>query len=297
MRPSTLMLTLLVLVAQSAPGIAARVATKPIQHEPTPVYQAYCGGTCDRAGNVVTQGFPANVSGRDVIGAVPGVLVIDPGGTQPLKGWPNFVSASLPTGPADRSWTVTDVLLRKTVPTYNCSVAIGGKPVLLHGSANLRYWWPLMYELPGTEWTLIVTYKTIVWDDDGPGPNPAGTTHQDVWTWRVDATLASMESVVELFHELPVGTCDVPLINGESIYTQLIDNLERLRCYRDPSDPEMTEDFYNFILMLEDYCLTVDCGSCGLGIGIRNTVENPACCKLLADADYVLASLTNSTAP
>lgn len=297
MRLSTLILTALVLAATSAPCLAVRVLTKPIQHPPLLVYQAYCGETCDGAVNAVFQGFPANGPGDDVIEAVPGVLAIDPGGTQPLKGWPNYVSASDPTtGPSDGVWNVTNVSLRKISPAYVCMVAIGGSSLLQHGSANIRMWWPLMYELPGTQWILTITYKTMPWDDDGAGPNLPAITHQDVWTWKVDATLESMESVVKLFHELPVGICDGALINGESLYAQLLDSLEGLRSYTDPTDPEMTEDFFNFILLLEDCCLTVDCGSGGSEMGIRNTVENPACCKLLADADYVLAT-SGSAAP
>jgi len=283
----TILLIMVALFIISVPAMAARVVNKPISHDPFLLYQAYCGATCVGAGNQVNLGL--NGFGADVIKAVPGVLAIDPGGIDPVKGWPNFVSASLPGGPAD-GWTVTNVSLRKTVPTYVCTVAIGGAAVLQQGSANIRLWWPLMYELPGTKWVLTVSYKTSVWDDDGAGPNLAATTHQDVWEWDVTASLASLANLVDLFHELPVGSCQVALINGADLYKQIQTTITTLEGMN-PADPEMAEVFNSFILLLEDSCLTVDCGTCSNDLGIRNTSENPACCKLLADADYIIDAL------
>jgi len=288
----TILLTLIALIVLSVPAMSARVVNKEIPHEPFCVYQAYCGQTCIEAGNQVFKGL--NGFGSDVIEAVPGVLAINPGGTQPVNGWPNFVTASQPGGPPAASdgttfWTVTNVSMRKTVPTYVCTVGIGGAPVLQQGSANIRLWWPLMYELPGTKWTLTISYKTLVWNDGVPGNLPA-TTHQDVWTWEVCATLQSMGNLVDLFHELPVGSCQVPLINGKDLYEGLEEAIGTLETM-DPSDPEMAEVFNSFILLLEDSCLTVECGSCDSALGIRNTTENPACCKLLADADFIIDAL------
>lgn len=284
----TILLIMVALFIISVPAMAARVVNKPITHECFTLYQAYCGATCPGVGNQVFQGL--NGFGEDVIEAVPGILAINPGGFGPVKGWPNFVTASQSGGPADGSWTVTNVSMRKTVPTYICTVAIGGAAVLQQGSENIRLWWPLMYELPGTEWTLTISYKTIVWDDDGAGPNLPATTHQDVWCWKVDATLESLANLVDLFHELPVGSCQVPILNGKDLYESIEDAISTLQAM-DPSDPEMAEVFNSFILLLEDSCLTVDCGSCSADLGIRNTTENPACCKLLADADWIINAL------
>lgn len=282
MKQKAILFTMIALVAMSLPAMSARVVNKPIPHSPFLVYQAYCGGICGTTSN-----------GGSVIKAVPGVLAIDPGGTQPLNGWPNFVSAS---GDAGLDWTVTNVSLRKTVPTYTCTIPIGGAAVLQQGSDNIRLWWPLMYELPGTKWTLTVTYKTAVWDDDGAGPNLAATTHQDVWEWEVRATLSSMANLVDLFHQLPAGNCAVALINGTDLYKQIQTTIATLKTM-DPIDPETAEVFNSFLLLIEDSCLTVDCGSCSTDLGIRNTVENPACCKLLADAEYVLANAATDLNP
>lgn len=315
MKQKTILLIMVALIVMSVPAMALKVAVKQHEYPCVPVYQAYCGqtgtATCLETGNAVFMGL--NPLGADVITAVPGVLAINPGGTQPANGWPNFVSASqvtdgtvlysgaaipgspkvaiLATGATYAlPWTVTNVTLRKTVPTYLCTVAIGGAPVLQQGSANIRLWWPLMYELPGTKWTLTISYKTTLWEDGYQG-NPAATTHVDVWCWTVDATLPSLANLVDLFHELPVGSCQVPLINGKDLYESLQSTLVALKSM-DPADPDMSLEFDTFILLLEDSCLTVDCNSaCSGDVGIRNTSENPACCKLLADADYIYTTL------
>jgi len=296
----TILLIMVALFVLAVPAMSARIVNKPIDHPAFCVYQAYCGATCIDAGNQVFKGL--NGFGCDVIKAVPGILAINPGGFGPVNGWPNFVTASLPGGPVG-GWTVTNVSMRKTVPNYICTVPIGGTGVLQQGSANIRLWWPLMYEIPAgsidadgnfvdssTNWVLTISYKTAVWDDDGAGPNLPATTHQDTWTWKICVTLESLENLVDLFHELPVGSCQVPLLNGKDLYEEIQSTLETLEGMN-PADPEMAEVFNTFILLLEDNCLTVDCGSCSPDLGIRNTTENPACCKLLADADYLILKL------
>ena len=87
-----IVLTMIALFVLSLPAMAAKVLNVPICHPPICVYQAYCGSTCVENGNQWFLGF--NGLGDDVIKAVPGVLAIDPGGTGPANGWPNFVSAS-----------------------------------------------------------------------------------------------------------------------------------------------------------------------------------------------------------
>jgi hypothetical protein len=293
---TTIILIMVALIAISTSAMAAKVVNVPIPHPPFLVYQAYCGDTCTGVGNQCFLGF--NGLGEDVIEAVPGILCIVPGETatyglpEPGVDWTNYVTASIePGGPSDGKWTVTNTSLKKTVPTYDCTVAIGGAPVLQQGSANIRRWWPLMYELPGTKWLLTITTKTVAtWDDDGTGPNAPAATHQDTWTWQVDATLDSLGYLVDLFHELPVGSCQVPLISSESLYGQIEDSITALKGM-DPTDPNMADEFNAFILLIEDNCVTVDCGTCSPDLGIRNTTENPACCKILADLDFIAAQL------
>ncbi len=271
-----------VVLFQRSPGAASPVlydlTITPGQQVDPPatefrLLQAYCGKSCEP--NLAWAGIRGR-SGSDVITAVPGVFAFDPGGPN----WPNFVSAAAQNKP----YTLTNVRLSKTVPQYVCAVPIGGKPVLQQGSARsarIRTWWPLMYELPGTKWTLTLDYKIDV---------APYTAKQDVWSWQVDATFDSLEGIIRLFYQLPAGNCQVPLISGASLYNRLLADIATLKSM-DPSDPAMADALYGFILFVENHCATAGCGECTPEAGIRNTLENPACCKILADADYIAEAL------
>jgi len=265
---------------------------------PRVVSQAYCGASCG-PGNSHNAGF-AGLQG-DVISSVPGVLSIVPGGGLKTDqsghqsfviDWRNFVPAF---GVVD--YTVTNVTLRKTVPEYECTAEIGGRLVVQQGTANIQTWWPLMYELPGTVWTLAISYRTSVpWDDDGPGPHLAATNHQQVSTWQVDATLQSMKNLLELFRELPLGINQVPLISNSTLYQVLQGKLDNIiQLVAENKKAEAAEALIEFVMEVTDACIpTYDLGKPidgGAGTGIANTCENPACCKLLADAEWVAAAL------
>ena len=281
----TIVLILVALFVISLPAMAARVINKPIPHDPICVYQAYCGLTCEEVnGNKVFQGF--NGLGDDVIKAVPGVLAIDPGWVGPANGWPNFVSAAQAVG---LELNITNVALKKEVPYWPCTVdGFGGQGGIVQGSNNVRLWWPLMYELPGTQWTLTVSYKTLPWMD--PANHELATTHQDVWVWKVCADLEHLKNLIDLFHQLPVGSLQVPIINGEALYCELIARVEALQ-EADPADPQTTADFFDLDMLIENSCITVACGEPTTELGIRNTTENPACCKLQADVEWIMEEL------
>jgi len=271
-----LVLVAVALLVASLPAMAAKVVNVPIPHDPFTIYQAYCGQTCSSVqGN---KEFLGTAVGADVIKAVPGVLSIVPG-----DAWANFVTAA-----GKVAYTVTNVTLRKTVPAYECTVPVGGLSVLQQGTANITTWWPLMYEIPGTKWTLTITYKTPVWNDGVPGNLPA-TTHQDVWVWQVGASFGSIIDLINLFSELPAGSCQVPLINNKALADALVAEVQALQAITDPA--ELSDAYAAFVLHLSDLCVTVDCGTCSPELGIRNTTENPACCKLLADADFLAEEL------
>ncbi|NLN75283.1 MAG: hypothetical protein GX139_03100 [Armatimonadetes bacterium] len=283
----TLTLILLGLLVTCTAASAARVISQPIYQEPIYLYSAYPGKNCADNGRKVI-GTAAIIPSEPVL-AVPGVLSIDPGGITPINGWPNYVSAGKSDGPSDGLWNVMNVALRKNSPRFICTVPINSAVYYRQGSGNIQRWWPLMYEVPGTEWVLTISYKTTPWDDDGPaGPNKLATTHQDVWTWRLDANLDSMQNLVDLFYQLPIGSCGTPIISNEALRDDLINRLQSLKSYPSTDIPEYTMELYDLIMMIQDCCLTVDCGYCSQRAGIYNTVETPACCKLLAEAEYIL---------
>ncbi|MEN6356221.1 MAG: hypothetical protein ABFD83_03955 [Armatimonadota bacterium] len=216
--------------------------------------------------------------------AVPAVLAIVPGGN-----WANYVGAAQD----EVEYTLKNVTLQKKTPEIlQCTDVFPARTITQQGICNIRLWWPLMYEIPGTTWTLCIRYGTQTpYDDDADGSNPPGCDHSNTWKWTVDTDIYGMIRLLALFHELPFGKEEVPLISDEVLYDILLEKLIQIR------DLISVGDTANAGLMLEEFelmvmnaCITVlptRPNSTGFGTGITNSDENPACCKLLADAEYI----------
>ncbi len=306
MKKSLVVIALLLLVA--VPAMAARVQVVPVERGDIELYQAYPGDS--NGTNVAQDGFnPA--AAADVITAVPGVLSIVPG-----VEWANFVYAAAGTSPL--AYDLKDVTLCKTIAdVLQCNDVFNDPqnhgidpevPICQKGTDDIRLWWALMYEPAGTCWQLKIFYGTPVkWDDDGPGPNPAGYTHTDIWNFCVVADAWSLEDVINLFHQLPFGLDEVPLISNELLlvndpiegddirdFDEILCELQAAFGVReDPTDDDLLEAgnlLEEFELLVMDNCIYVspDFGLAGgIGTGIAETAENPACCKLLTDAEYI----------
>ena len=118
-------------------------------------------------------------------------------------------------------YTIKNVSLVKECPDYvQCSTVFPPITVSQQGTPNIRLWWPLMYEVPSCTFTLTTLYGTPeLYDDDGPlGPNPAAWVHVEEWVWHVDCNFQSLSLLLELFHEIPFGLDEVPLISDEPLY-------------------------------------------------------------------------------
>lgn len=271
------------LVAVSAPLHAARLAVTPIVHPPMWLYEAYRGSSNLTAR--AAQGHRG--SGEELVTAVPGVLRINPG-----PNWANFVGAAQQSPPIP--YAIKNVVLQKELPTTaQCADVFTSSPVRQQGTQNIRLWWPLMYEVAGTKWTLTILYGTTQpFDSDGPlGPNPAGYTHTEVWQWQVEVTLDSMKNLLTLFHELPFGKSQTPLISDEVLYARLQSLLAEITVITIIGDSvDAGFALGEFEMMLMDSCLSTMPAKpipTGPGTGIAQTAENPACCKLLTDAEYL----------
>jgi len=279
MKKSLALIALLLIIA--VPAMAARVQTIPITHEMEFVYQCYEGDSNET--NLEFRGYEG--TGDDVINAVPGVLSIVPG-----DNWENFIGAAQEEVP----YTIKNVVLQKQTPSIiQCSDIFRANVISQQGTPNIRLWWPLMYEVPGTMWTLTILYGTPEpYDDDGPmGPNPAGYVHTEVWQWQVDATLESLECLLNLFHELPFGLDEVPLISDEELFPILLEKIEAIQAAMSMTDHTSAGLILGDIEMeVMDACIsTSPISPCptGPGTGIANSLENPACCKILADVEYI----------
>lgn len=249
------------------------------------LYQAYPGDS-----NELDQHFGGYLGqSGDTISAVPGVFVLVPGDK-----WKNFVKAAQ----VGVEYELKNVVLTKQVPTFaQCTDVFRPITIRQQGTPNIRLRWPLMYEAPGTTWTLTIQYGTsFPWDDDGPvGPNPAGYYHESEWEWSVDASLESMKLLLDLFHEVPYATDEVPLISDEVLYPNLKAKLDEVIAFYEAGD--MVKAAFalgEFEMTVMDACIGVSPKMPypgGPGTGIANSEENPACCKLLVDAEYVAKKL------
>ena len=272
------MLIALAIFVLSIPVMAGKVTQINITHPVIDVYQAYAVSEGEGATTVL--GY--NGFGNATITAVPGVLSIDPG-----LNWSNFINAPASVGPFIKNVTLTKV----TGTTGQCSDVFPVTTVNQQGSANIRLWWPLMYELPGTTWTLTVFYGTRLPYKDSANPNNAAYAHTEVWTFAVTADIESMEAELALFHEIPFGKDEVGLISDEVLFPVLEAKLAGV------ADDLAIGNTFDGGLLLSDFEMEVS-DACitssplfpdptGIRTGIANTDENPACCKLLADAEFV----------
>ena len=139
-----------------------------------------------------------------------------------------------------------------------------------------------MYEAPGTEWIL-----EIAWVQRG-----TLIVYNDIWRWKVHATLDSMNALIRLFHQLPWGTCEVPLISDEDLYPELLEKLAEVQNAWPADEIGALDALLDFENLVIDNCIFV-CPPAPMPrdemgrLGITQTDENPACCKLLIDAEYV----------
>ncbi len=249
---------------------------------PPTLKQVFCGLTCDpETGNAVHYGIYG--LGADVITAVPGVFSIDPGDAQ----WSNWV----PAAQAGVPYTLKDVILRKQVdPSEDCPDVYRGTDVTQH-LPNVQLWWPLMYELPGTTFTLTVYYDTDSPWDEGGTASPS-ISHVNAYSFRVDTSLPDLKYLLALFHQLPLGTHQVPLISDEALYKQMQADLDLIiSLISQGQDAVAGEKLIAFRMLVENHCiddfLPTKPVIGGAGTGVANTCDNPACCKILADVTWI----------
>lgn len=287
----TLPFILVLCLALSAPALAGRITSTVLAHPVQQVYQA--NPTSDLTSIPCYMGYLG--AGTAPVVAVPGVLCITPGCNE----WPNYVAAARAGVP----YTIKNVSFVKTTPQYTqCAGVFPAHTVTQQGTANIRKWWPLMYEIPSTTYTLTILYGTPdLFDDDGPtGPNPPAWVHMEQWTWHVDVDLYHLSLLLALFREVPFGRDEVPLISDEFLYEALQAKIVAAYNAAQAGDiPTAAFALSDFELEVMDACIGTSPAfpnPFGFGTGIANTPENPACCKLLVDAEYLFLSQFGMTA-
>jgi len=273
------LLVLIAVVLIAMPVMAGRIQVQNvIDHQPpADMFQAYAGDS--NGTDLSFGGTPA-----DVIEAVPGVLKLVPGAK-----WTNFVTSG------GYAYGIKSVTLTKDhdcdfiqCTDFNSLKDVSqGTGTSDPESSNIRLWWPLMYEPPCTEWTLEIVWSLI---------GNTSTRNIETWHWKMDVTYSSLESLIKLFHELPWGTCEVPLISDEKLYQDLLDGLAAIKtAWPEPAGAGGDYDkalaaLLAFEDLIGDNCI-FECppspAPTGDKNGITQTRENPVCCKLLVDAEYL----------
>lgn len=250
---------------------------------------------------VLFQAVPANSLGTDLcfrgylppiedaISSAPGILSIVPQGPgQPP--WANFIAAAQAGVP----YTIKTTALVKQTPGFTqCHPVFPAHTVTQTGTPNIRLWWPLMYETPGTTFTLSILYGTpSLFDDDGPGPDKPAWVHLAKFSKTVVADFDSLSDLLELFHELPFGLDEVPLVSDETLYPILQAKIAAAKAAFENCDLATAAFILaDFELEVMDACIDDSPAfpsPTGPGTGIANSEENPACCKLLVDVEYIL---------
>jgi hypothetical protein len=282
LRKTSIAICVTIIIALGSTAQAGRLTSTMITHLEQ-IHQA-CTATSDDC--VTFRGYLRPEA--NVISAAPGILAIDPGGAA----WPNFVGAAQANPPVP--YTIKNVSLVKECPQYvQCGDVFVPRTISQQGTSNIRLWWPLMYELPSCVFKLTILYGTpVLYDDDGSGPNPPAWVHVEQWVWHVDVDIPRLSTLLELFHELPFGLDEVPLISDEPLYEALQTKLaDAQAAFLAGNTAQAALILTDFELEVMDACIDVSPpfpNPTGPGTGIANTEENPACCKLLVDVEYIL---------
>jgi len=209
-------------------------------------------------------------------------------------------------------------------PDSNGNLVIQFYTYVQFGS-GIRTWWSLNFTQPGTRFCLQVVSACQFTPRDASG-NPVGVQrtrlHMDNWRWRVTADEHTLLNVIELMHGGAVSTLEVPCIMGEDMYDALKTARQRLADAIAGTTDSRLNDVGNALFDMEALivanCLfvevlnplvafpgpmqygapniqppgnaaaTVIFGNQGSAVaGIIDTVENPCCCKLLVDLEWI----------
>jgi len=183
---------------------------------------------------------------------------------------------------------------------------------------GVRTWWSLNFTQPGTKFILEVVSVCRSADLTNGVPG-AAVVHKDTWTWRVVANVDTLANLIEVMHGGAVGTLEVPCILAEDMYDALVKAKDRLRtAVTGGNATDIGNAIFDFEALIVSNCLFVDVldpllefpgpmqfsapniqppgnlaptvkvGNQGSAIaGIIDTIENPCCCKLLVDLEWI----------
>jgi hypothetical protein len=293
-------------VASSSTPISVLNSSAPmdvVEHPRQYLAQAYPAVSQPLAGVADDRCFDGIRQGENTGTAVPGLLCLD---TTIVNGVPRLNLNSFVTCPSGQTQPfVQSYRLIKNVPgSAKCPMTFSPRVYYQFGT-GIRTWWALQFTQPGTTFTLELTVRCL---------DPRGRQlrfHVDRWTWEVIATLDTFENLIHLLHTNAVGTTEVPCIVGEDIYAALLDGLQAMRDAQTQGHAKLQDAFFNLEGLVTTFCAfgevlepeawfdnnppgnAAPTGPMGI-VGIIETTENPCCCKLLVDLEYIGTQMVTS---
>jgi len=268
-------------------------------------------------------GLPAGVTGteRCIVGTATGIakgafepirfvgniLCIDPG---PEGQFLTFAQNCL----AGTTPVVQGLKLIKTAPLIpKCpDVYPAATYVQTPVSTGIRTWFPLKHEPCDTTYVLEIEFACV-----GPDPRTGVRVVRQVrlnrYTFRVVITPDTLSWVVHALHNEPLGVCEVPCITDEALFQLLIDQANAIRTEAAAGASRIRQLNTAFDVMeativarcfftlavwqVSGTAPSVTVNPCAIfggllpgnftiadfGFGIVDTLENPCCCKLIAD--------------
>lgn len=185
----------------------------------------YPGPGCWRGGTVT----PFENLSPPIPPTVPGVLCL---ATNPIS---HLLDINAFLDPACcRRATIQFVTLTKQIPgSQKCPEVYPAQTYrqFSNDPTGIRTWWPLMYTMPGTKFTLTVQGRC----HEGTLATSGNPIFTDTWCWTVVANPDTLRLLIEWFHTSELGMLEIPCIAGEDTYKALLacaDNLKaRVRAF------------------------------------------------------------------
>jgi hypothetical protein len=236
------------------------------------------------------------------------VLCLDPG---PDGTFTSFVQ-NCPEGTTP---VVQGVKLIKTIPQVpKCPDVYPGETfVQTPSTTGIRTWWTLKHTAPDTTFRLEIEFA-CVGRDPATGVRIVREVRLNVFTFRVTITPDTLSWVVHALHNEPLGLCEIPCITDEGLFDLLLRQADAI-AEEAAAGPGRILQLNTALDVMEATivarCLFVlsawqvsgegedlEVIPCALfpgggpwgnftigdfGFGIVDTLENPCCCKLIAD--------------
>ncbi len=224
------------------------------------------------------------------------VLCLDPG----PKG--DFASFAL-GGPPGTDPVVQGIKLIKTEPLVaKCPDTFPGGTFVQTGNTGIRTFFPLKFTPCNTVFSLEIEFASV---DPSVPRNPVDV-RVNRFNYKVVVRPETLEWVVGALHCEPLGVCEVPCITDETVFQTLVTqaqavasavgDVQKLNTALDTFEATVVKNctFQQQVFTVDDKGNLLPCSIFAgqlpsnntvgpFGFGIVDTIENPCCCKLVAD--------------